>query len=339
MTTPLKADSRPSMLLPMTSSERRKAPRLPRLFLLALVSASLISFLGAEILWLSILSHFQLYFCAAWTAFLLLLHLLPRFRGAFWRPIRVTTVAGLFLLGHALFVASLWLPPHHPELELPQEVDLVWFNMKFDPGALRVLEQRLAADPPDILALGEIGPRTEVELPGYPFQLRSTKHKILIASRLPLELSDLVPVPGGGRDQLLTRVVVGRRRFRLVAVHIRQPVRPVHFQEILQVTATAKKYDDIILIGDFNTSPWGAPFRHLCRDGGLQHGSEGRGVHNTFALGSGRWIPLPIDHMFYKGAIDLKDFVLLDWTASDHRPLRATFLIGTKRGRKASGNR
>lgn len=336
--TTLKEISRPPMLHRMTSAERRKAPLLPRLALLGLAGGSVISLLGAEFGAVSILSHFQLYHAAAWMVFLMALKLAPQLRGAFWRPNRVMTLGGLFFLGHVLFIASLWLPAQDPEIESPSEVVIVWFNMMYAEGALRTLEDRLAKDPPDLICIGEISPRTQLELQGYPFQLRSPKHDILIASKLPLEHGNLVPVQGGGREQVVARVVVERRRFRIMALHFRQPVFPSHFTEVRQAKALAMEEDQTILVGDLNTTAWAAPFRQLCRDAGLRHGREGRGVMDTWAIGSGRWIPLPIDHMLYRGEIALEDFQVMGWTKSDHRPIRGRFLIGGKRLRQFQGD-
>lgn len=328
----------------MTSSERRKAPRLPRLSLLGLMAASILSLVGMEVPWLNLFSHFQVYLLLAWGLFLLLHGLAPRFRGAFWQPPRVTRTGLFFLVVHALCIGSLWWPSTQPDLEKPDRIEVVWFNMKFSEEALRKFEAILAKDPPDVLALGEIGPKTELMLEGFPHRLRSPKHDLLIASRHPLERNQLVAVPGSGREQLGTTVVVGRRRFRVAAVHFRQPVYPVHFTDFRSADATARKYDDLILVGDLNATPWSALFRHLCRSADLQHGREGRGVLSSWSLAAtiplrlGHWGTLPIDHMLYKGAIGLEEFEVLDWCLSDHRPLRGTFLIGTKRGRETRGD-
>ena len=336
--TTLKEISRPPMLHRMTSSERRKAPLWPRLALLGLTGASLVSLIGIQFGPISLLTHFQLYFCAAWAVALLAMRMAPSIRGAFWRPQRIMALGAAFFLGHVLCVASLWLPPSDPELEKPDEVDIVWFNAMHREGALRTLESRLAEDPPDILCIGEIDPRTRVQLEGYPFQLRSPKHDLLIVSRLPLEFGNLTPVPGGGRDQLTARVRIGRRHFRIMAVHFRQPVYPSHYAEVRRAAALANEEEDVILVGDLNTTAWAGQFRQLCREADFQHGRQGRGVMDTWAIGEGRWVPLPIDHMLYKGAIACTDFRLLEWTRSDHRPLRGTFLIGGKRGRKFQGD-
>ncbi|MHC4379758.1 MAG: endonuclease/exonuclease/phosphatase family protein [Planctomycetota bacterium] len=325
----------------MTSSERRRAPRLPRLLFLGLLASSLLSLLGMEVDWLNLASHFQGYLLLCWTGFLLLHRIVPRFRGAFWQPTRITSVGLVALLIHGLCIASLWWPPSHPDLEKPDRIDIVWFNMMFSEDALREFEGTMAKDLPDVIALGEIGPKTDLQLEGFPHRLRSPKHDILIASRFPLEHNRLTAVPGSGREQPTATVVVGRRRFRLVAVHFRQPVYPVHFTEFRIASTTAQKNEDLIMIGDFNSTPWSALFRHLLRDADLQHGREGRGILGSWSIAGniplkiGHWGTLPIDHMLYKGAIDLERFETLDWCLSDHRPLRGTFLIGTKRGRKA----
>ena len=322
----------------MISKEPRKAPVFPRLALLGLFSASLFSFLGAKWPWFSLFSHFQVYLGLTWVTFLVLFRFIPAFPRAFWQPQRVWKISMLPLLGHGLLIGTLYLPVTAPELEAPDEIDIIWFNVKFDKDALREFEKRIAHDLPDVLALGEIGPQTEVSLPGYSFKVRSPKDNLLLVSRLPLEFSKLVPIPGGGREQITTRLAVGRRRVQLVAAHIRQPIYPVHFDEIHQLAQSAKPIDDVIMVGDFNCTSWSSQFRGLMDDAELHHGRQGRGVMNTWAIGQGHWMPLPIDHMVYKGAIELTDFEVMEWTSSDHRPIRGKFLLGGKLRRKVSSD-
>lgn len=325
----------------MTSSERRKAPRIPRFLFLGLLASSLLSLLGMEVALFNLASHFQGYLLLSWFGFLILHRIIPKFRGAFWQPPRISMVALLAIGIHGLCIASLWWPPSHPDLEKPDRIDIVWFNMMFSEDALRKFERSLAKDLPDVIALGEIGPDVDLTLDGFPHRLRSPKHDLLIASKFPLERKRLTPVPGSGREQPGATVVIGRRRFRLVVVHFRQPVYPVHFTEFRRASTTAQEFDDLILVGDLNSTPWAAPFRHLLRDADMQHGRAGLGILGSWSIAAtiplaiGHWGTLPIDHMLYKGAIDLEHFELLDWSISDHRPLRGTFLIGSKRGREA----
>ena len=318
----------------MSSKEGRKAPVFPRLAFLGLFAASAFSFLGMKWTWVSIFSHFQLHLGLAWIIFLSLFRLIPAFPRAFWQPKRIWQWSLLPLLGHGLVIGVLYIPIKAPQLEGPAEIDIVWFNMMFDKDALREFEKRIASDPPDIMAFGEIGTQTEVSLSDYPFQVRSPKHHLLLVSRFPLEFSKLVQVPGGGREQLTTRVAVGRRRFQLVAAHIRQPIYPVHFKEFEQLAATANQMDEVIIMGDFNCTSWAAQFQGLMVDADLHHAREGHGVLSTWGIGSGHWMPLPIDHMVYKGAMELTSFEVMDWTSSDHRPIRGKFLLGGKLRRK-----
>lgn len=322
----------------MSSKERRKAPVFPRLALLGLFTASVFSFLGMKWAWLSLFSHFQVYLGLTWIVFLALFRWIPAFPRAFWQPKLIWRWSILPILGHAILLGSLYIPLTAPELEAPDQIEIAWFNMKFDEDALREFEKRIADDLPDVIALGEIRPHIEVSLPGYTFKVRSPKHNLLLVSRLPLEFSKLVQVPGGGREQISTRLAVGRRRVQLVAAHIRQPIYPVHFDEFQQLAESAKAVDEIIMMGDFNSTPWASQFRGLIKDADLHHGREGRGVMNTWGIGQGHWMPLPIDHMVYKGAMELTDFEVMDWTRSDHRPIRAKFLLGGKLRRKISSD-
>jgi endonuclease/exonuclease/phosphatase (EEP) superfamily protein YafD len=130
-------------------------------------------------------------------------------------------------------------------------------------------------------------------------------------------------------------VIVERRRFKLLAVHFRKPYESEHGEEFLAITRATSELRDTIVIGDFNTTPWAAQFRNLQRDAELNHARAGFGLHNSFGLSRWKLVPIPIDHMLYKGAIGIESFEVLPWVSSDHRPIRASFLLGTPRGRKA----
>ncbi len=327
------------MLRLVNSAKRRRFSRLPGLTFLGLALFSVLSFLGMVVGAVSIFSHFQFYLALSWAFFLLLFTLLPALRRCFWVPKRISKVSIFLLLAHAGAVASLWVGDKQPDLASPNSIDVVWFNSHHQLAGIADLERMLSANPPDVIAIAEAGPGVNINLPGFDHVWRSNRGSaIIITSRYPLENGRVLSSVEGARDQLVVDVVVERRRFKMVAVHLRKPYEPEHFAEFPALSSELSKFRDAIVAGDLNTTPWSAQFRNLCRDAELNHARAGFGLNNSFGLSRWKLCPIPIDHLLYKGSIGLEDFEVLPWISSDHRPIRATFLLGTPRGRKARGD-
>jgi endonuclease/exonuclease/phosphatase (EEP) superfamily protein YafD len=327
------------MLRVVKSAKRLRFSRLPALAFLGLALFTVLSLLGMVVGTFSIFTHFQLYLALAWATGLILFGLFPSIRRCFWVPKRVVQVGLFLLLTHAAVVGSLWIGPPQPDLAAPNQLDIVWFNSHHQLAGVADLEHLLATDLPDVIALCEVGLGVDIQLPGFDYVWRGNREAaMLIASRYPLENMRILSSVKGARDQLLVDVVVGRRRFKLMAVHLRKPYDPEHNDEMAAIAQTIAPLHDAIVLGDFNTTPWAAQFRNLSRDAQLHHARAGFGLLNSFGLSRWRLVPIPIDHMLYKGAIGIESFEVLPWISSDHRPIRASFLIGTPRGRKARSN-
>jgi len=327
------------MLRLVISLKRLRFSRLPALAFVGLVLFSVLSFLGMVLSATSLFTHFHFYLALSWGFVLLAFALLPSLRRCFWVPRRIFQVGAFLLLAHTGVVGSLWIGTAQPDLASPNRLDIVWFNSHHQLAGITDLENLLAQNPPDVIAIAEVGPGVELNLPGFDYTWRSSRDSgILIASRYPLENQRILPSSAGARDQLLVDVIVERRRFKLMAVHLRKPYERGQSDEFTAIAATVVKLNDAIVVGDFNTTPWSAQFRNLCRDAELRHARAGFGLLNSFGLSRWRLFPIPIDHMLMKGAIGIENFDVLPWLNSDHRPIRATFLLGTPRGRKARGD-
>jgi len=268
----------------------------------------------------------------------LLLRLVPKIRGAFWRPGMIQALAVVLLLGHIGVVAWTMRPPQVVELEDPSQLSMMWFNVHHDPQALRAAEEFLASDPPDIICLGEMSADMDWRLPGYAFRHRAPKGDVLMASRWPLEKKRVVAVPAG-REIISAEVVVERRRFTLITAHSRVPTRTSHRPALRQVAAWAAEPESCVVVGDLNTTAWAAEFRDLERIGGLQHARRGRGYLSSWGMLPGNIMRLPIDHALGKGELNLQNFRLLPWMHSDHRGFVVDLELGGKRGHRAREER
>jgi endonuclease/exonuclease/phosphatase (EEP) superfamily protein YafD len=76
-----------------------------------------------------------------------------------------------------------------------------------------------------------------------------------------------------------------------------------------------------VIMGDFNSTPWGRAYSFVP---GLRAGDSR--FEGTFPAGAG-WFGLPIDHIKFGGGLVLTDFRLGESVGSDHLPLLATFAL------------
>ena len=86
----------------------------------------------------------------------------------------------------------------------------------------------------------------------------------------------------------------------------------------------------VVLLGDLNSTPWGAHFRKLVHDSALRDSAQGRGVHPTWPA-IDPLLRIPIDHCLLSPAIGLVDRQVGPDIGSDHYPLIVDFVLPATR--------
>ena len=81
----------------------------------------------------------------------------------------------------------------------------------------------------------------------------------------------------------------------------------------------------MVLIGDFNATPWTGAFRDLL-DTGLVDGQRGRGVAGSWPSGLGPF-KIAIDHVLHTSELTTTELAFGDSAGSDHRSLRVTIAL------------
>ncbi len=74
-----------------------------------------------------------------------------------------------------------------------------------------------------------------------------------------------------------------------------------------------------VVTGDFNATPWTAPFRRLLADGHLFNSQRGHGTSPTWSVDE--WWRLPIDHLLHSAELAVVHREVGPDLGSDHRPL------------------
>jgi endonuclease/exonuclease/phosphatase (EEP) superfamily protein YafD len=78
----------------------------------------------------------------------------------------------------------------------------------------------------------------------------------------------------------------------------------------------------VLLIGDWNTTPWSLSYRRFLGNSGLVDSMVGRGIQNSWNADWPGFLRIPIDHAWHSDSIEIRDRQLGPHLGSDHFPLR-----------------
>lgn len=167
----------------------------------------------------------------------------------------------------------------------------------------------------------------------YPHRLaksRADSFGIHLLSKHPI-LSHQHRIPPGGLVPLLEAVV--STPAGPVTVYGVHPLPPMSGEAARSRDAylrhlaldAGKKSGPVILLGDFNATPWSVAMRPL-RDAGFVDASNGYGHSATWSRRN-PLLAIPIDHILTRGLPPPKSFIIGPDLGSDHRPILADLLL------------
>lgn len=201
------------------------------------------------------------------------------------------------------------------------------------------VERLILDERPDIVVLAEVDAAWLSGIKGvfdaYPFHIASPRGDnfgiALFAERKPLEMK-LVPIgdPNYGIQCAMCRFEMDGRRATLLGAHTLPPVgsagydeRNAMLAEIAEIAAGKKRSgEEVVVVGDLNTTPWSDSFKRLERGGALRDARSGFGVQPTWPA-----IPflfpllIPLDHCLVSEGITVIELEVLRNVGSDHYPL------------------
>ncbi len=160
---------------------------------------------------------------------------------------------------------------------------------------------------------------------------------VAVFSRHPLRDVNTVGLDSSGGSMLVTLDINGHP-YRIAAIHPTSPMSPSNFKRrsdhMAKVQAGIKKWQEghpdepVVMIGDFNLTPWSPHFVDLLKSTGLRHVAEGTGMEPS-------WYALPVfpfglvlDHCLISKQLKLQSYRFGPSVHSDHRVL--TVELSTK---------
>lgn len=192
----------------------------------------------------------------------------------------------------------------------------------------------------DMVVLQEVSPRWAVELEAlsdlYPYRfIQPSKDQFglaLLSREKPIAQSIHTIGHRVGDLAVFGTWQSGGHRFSVAGIHADKPDkrwktvnRAIYLGRIAQWAEERRKTGEaLIVIGDFNATPWSASLRKFSQRTGLRNAHDGRIFSATWNV----WRPqrLLIDHAFLSTDWALRESVIGPDVGSDHRPfmVRAT---------------
>ena len=187
-----------------------------------------------------------------------------------------------------------------PDLVLLQETDSIW---------LTAMTAGLGAD--------------------YPHQVvhpRGDNFGIAAFSRLPLARGEVLHLGSAELPTVALRVTHDNAPLDILLTHTLPPVgrnsARLRDEQALAVAAECRRLGErVVMVGDFNVTPWSPMFADVLRDSGLADSCQGFGWQPTWPTRLPAMFRIPIDHCLHGAAVAVVDRRVGPDIGSDHLPL------------------
>jgi len=319
---------------------------------LGLGGAAIAAWFGFAVPFFDLFNHFQLILIAA--SVVALIGVLVLFGGSFWS----WPLSGLLVLGlaaSAVTVGPETMAAFAPRPPLPtdgrQVITLMTHNLFGLNYDMPRMARYIASVKPDILAFQEHFPEQREGLDPllratYPYSVYCVGGKranIAIFSKLPFEQvqdGDCTrdPLAAGRTAHILVRFTLSSgAQFALLTTHFDWPF-PIERQAKQRQTiidAVRGVTVPLIVVGDFNSTPWSYAQRNFATDAGLTRQTHGNLTWPVWLWVFGwraTWPFLPLDQVMTKGDIAIHDLQAGQPTGSDHLPIIVKFSVGPPAG-------
>jgi len=192
----------------------------------------------------------------------------------------------------------------------------------------------IASVDPDIIALQEYTPawdnKLSAALSKYPHRALQPAHGsfgIALYSKFPIIDGRVEKFSSNTTLAVDSIIDLGDKHVRVLAVHPPPPTPGLMYtmrNEQLQLIAEkAASYDEpMIVLGDFNSTPWTTHFTNMESTGKLRNASAGHGFHPTWP---NVWylmpMLIPIDHILVNSQIGVVHFDSKQLLGSDHKAI------------------
>jgi endonuclease/exonuclease/phosphatase (EEP) superfamily protein YafD len=299
-----------------------------------LVSATVAGFLGSVWWMLDLASHFR---CQNFVALIAV-----GLTGLLLKRRRMALVCLVGALLNAAVVVPLWIRIDDGVAATGPHLRVMSFNVHTENSNKAGVVEVVRAANADVVALLEVDPAwmTAIEpLRGdYPFVVQEPREDnfgICLLSRWPIAESKIHRWGEAQAPSIQARLETNGVSLTVIATHPLPPAgreRARMRDEQLQLLADhlATLDSTKIVMGDLNTTPWGASFRQLLSATQLRDSARGSGWQPTWP----DFMPLlfiPLDHVLVSPEVGVVSVKTGDAAGSDHRPVIVDLVLPQSR--------
>ena len=301
-------------------------------------SLTIVTFAGfAGAFWwgFDLLDHFRWQYC--W------LFLVPLLIGVWFRQ-RFTLLFLPAFLVNVFLVGSLAIP--HTEKSAGQQISVFHANIDFtNPSPGRVLAH-LNSTLYDVILLQEVTPDIlpilEEGLPGYRMVIANPKNNshgsamfVPEDSTLEITHSEVISFDRFSKRPLIVAdIEFEGLTLSLMSIHLTRPSHAnsagAQKREFAELATWADKQKEkgksVVIIGDFNVTPWSQMFLKLLQDANLRNSQQGYALQMTWPNHLPKLFQIAIDHAVHSNELVTTHRVTGPDLGSDHLPLAITLV-------------
>lgn len=304
---------------------------------LALVVASVVGFAGSFFWLFDLCNNFRIQY--------LVLSLLGLGLALILRSrILLGTFAGVAVC-HLVFIAPLYFAPSGDAGEgmVSRKISVMSYNAWVKNDDWESIRSVLEEEESAIIYLTELHPAVQAQLKGLrnEFHIFSDKSDAILVRRDAGLHPQLI---GGFAVNTFPGMVVFMEfenvELLFLGIH---PVAPLsggaagrRDESFDRIASYLERFDELMIVaGDFNATPWSAPFRSLQERTGLVNSQAGFGLQTTWPSypesSFNRALRIPIDHCLHSPTIKTLSRSVGDAGKSNHHPIRVTLEVPVSR--------
>lgn len=240
------------------------------------------------------------------------------------------SISFALLVVTSLMVGTVYLGGMRQESQ-PRDLRVMFNNVYFGNSDTQRIAHYIKQEQPDIIALAEVNYALYTELakllPEYPhqfYQEGAGPYELALFSKVPIENERAFFVGNHGIPTIRADVVVNERMMALYVIHPPWPMGSHYAQHrndyLSYISNTAlSENTPVLVIGDFNTTPWSPYFRDVLKSG-LYDSRQGFGIQTSWPAFLPAFLRIPLDHALYRGLTIVNREVGTS-TGSDHLPV------------------
>lgn len=244
-------------------------------------------------------------------------------------------IAAIATLLHALPVAADLCRSPQPGPTDGAAIRVLVLNVHTESSGFEQVRQLIADERPDVVGLVEVDGRWLVGIApavtGYPGRIEAPRDDNFgVALYARGELRGAAEVLKTELPTVFAELALRGARLRIVLTHPPPPISAralaMQYVQLAEIAPRAAGAGPVVIMGDFNATPWSRPFAWLREHTGLCDSRAGFGIQASYPTES-MLLRIPIDHLLASCTVGVRDRRIGRDVGSDHVPVLVDLIV------------